>query len=137
MAVLDNARTLVRDSGTSQRFTDAELNYVIQYGIGEVNMWAETTYVLADYESASVPLSHNQVMYLVVKIWSVQMDIQDITRFNKIINQDVQFDPDQRVSGLNKMLKTLQDDLEFRLKKLFGLDVGAYVAAATEFTEIT
>lgn len=136
MSVLTNLRTLVRDSSldaAQQRFTDDELNYVIDYAIGEVNMWAGTTYVLQDYIDGNVPISHNQLMYLVGKIWSVQMDIQD-PKFVKMITQDAQYDPDQTVARFTRMLKLLQDDLSTKLKRLFGLDVGAYVSAPSEYT---
>jgi len=137
MAVIDTVRVLVRDSATVKRFTDTELNTVIAFAIGEVNAWANTTYVLADYTNLVVPVKYNQLMLLICKIWAMQMDIQDTSRYVKFVTQDVQYDPSELATRLNRTLSMLQKDLELKLKKWIGLDVCGYVAIPTEYTEVT
>lgn len=128
MAVLSDVRIAIRDNGTDQRFTDAEVTSLITDALNDVNVWAGTTWSYADLNdiaTSGVPLTIYQLTMLTTRIKAVQSDLNDLDRYAKFVTQDVQYDPGNTQQQLTRVLWNLMNELEMKLKKWIGLDDGA------------
>lgn len=126
MAALDTVRSLIQDSGSVPRFSDADLNVIMDDAMMELNVWAESTYTVADLETAGlVPLSHHQIFYILVKIRVVSSEIANVDKSMKFITQDTQIDGSGAASKLNRTLVLLQKELDHKLTWFLGIKKGA------------
>jgi hypothetical protein len=93
----------------------------------ELNVWADTTWTVADLDVVPclVPLSHQQIFMLVVKIRVIDAELSNTDKATKLITQDAQIDASSATSRLNRTKMLLEQELERKLVYWLGIKHGA------------
>lgn len=127
MAVLDTVRALIQDAGTTSRITNDELVEIMGSAMMELNVWANTAWSVGQLDDVPclVPLSHQQIFYLIVKILVVDAEIANIDKGLKFVTQDVQLDASSAVTRLNRTKMLLAQELDKKLTYWLGIQAGA------------
>lgn len=132
VSTIMQGRILIRDAYDERRYTDTEIEVLLDQAIQDTNGWYNTSYVRLDYTpgSSTVPVQQQQIMWLRFKIIALYTDLQDVERYLKIIVQDNQVDPDAIVKTMEKLLGRLEKQLAELLDKWLGLDYSGYFGYA-------
>jgi hypothetical protein len=127
MAALDTVRALIRDTKTVKRFTDEDLEALMTDAMNDLNVWANTTWTIADLDTdpTPVPLSHQQIFYVMVKIRVVDSELTNLNSGIKMVTQDVQLDTSGSVARLNRTKLLLEQELDKKLTYWLGIKSGA------------
>lgn len=129
MSLRETTRVLIRDNHTNKRYSDGDLDLLIDNSIVTNNGWFETNLDVNDYDAtgSSVPARQRSLLYLQIKIDATAADLQDVDRYVKLVTQDVQRDPESAMRYLERLLLRLEKDMKLKLEKWVGLDYSKYM----------
>ena len=126
MATLDTVRALIQDTDTTPRITNDTLVAIMGSAMMEVNVWADTAWSVGQMDDVPclVPLTQQQIFYLVVKLLVIDSTLANADSGLKFVTQDVQLDASSGVQRLNRTRQLLVQELDKKLTYWIGIKSG-------------